>query len=223
MPESTSESRTCTMSLVFGPAVITLAITILRLVGELRQWSSLLFNPAAGGLGSLVGIVWLVPIFGIYFAMQLAKAGEKAPSRWRPLGYALLGLTVVFAGGAVGYAESLHLPGKLILGYLIMAGGALVPLCAWPALGKALLAYGYAARIPVAIIMFLAMRGSWGTHYDALPPGFPPMGFWMKYVELALLPQLILWVVYTVVVGVLFGGIVNGLAHRSTPAPTTGA
>ena len=41
-------------------------------------------------------------------------------------------------------------------------------------LGRTLLAYGLAARIPVAGIMFLAMMGRWGTHYDyvGMPPEF---------------------------------------------------
>jgi hypothetical protein len=205
--------------LILVPAVITLAITILRLVGELRHWSKLFFNPAPGGPGALVGIVWLVPILGIYFAMRLAKAGKEAPRRWRPLVYALLGLVLMVAGGLVAFADQFQFTGKLVLGCLIMAAGALVPLYAWPALGKALLAYAFAARLPVAIIMFFAIRGSWGTHYDAPPPGFPPMGFWMKYVQIALLPQLVLWVVFTVVVGVLFGGIANALARRGELLP----
>ena len=35
-----------------------------------------------------------------------------------------------------------------------------------PALCKLLIAYGLGARIPVVIIMFFALRGHWGTHYD---------------------------------------------------------
>ena len=62
--------------LVLVPAVITLAVTLLRLVGELQNWSSTLFNREAGGGGALIGIVWLVPIFGVYFALRLAREGE---------------------------------------------------------------------------------------------------------------------------------------------------
>ena len=221
MPETTSGSQSSMTRLILVPAVITLAITILRLVGELRGWSKLFFNPIPGGPGALVGIVWLVPIFGIYFAMQLAKAGEEAPSRWRPLWASLLGLLLMAAGGVVFASAQFQSPSKMFLGYLVMVGGALVPLYAWPALGKDLLAYAYAARLPVALIMFFAIRGDWGTHYDAPPPGFPPMGFWTKYIQIGLLPQLVLWIVFTVIVGVLFGGIVNAVAHRSKPAPET--
>ena len=50
--------------LILAPAVITLAVTLLRLVGELQGLSPALFNREGGGLGTFVGIVWLVPVFG---------------------------------------------------------------------------------------------------------------------------------------------------------------
>ncbi len=45
--------------IVFVAVAVTPAVTLLRLVGELRQWSRALFNPSAGGGAALVGIVWL--------------------------------------------------------------------------------------------------------------------------------------------------------------------
>ncbi len=45
--------------LILVPAVITLAVTILRLVGELENWSPLFFNKHAGGGGALIGTQWL--------------------------------------------------------------------------------------------------------------------------------------------------------------------
>jgi hypothetical protein len=96
-----------------------------------------------------------------------------------------------------------------------MAAGAAVAISAWPELGKALLAYAYAARIPLAIVMFFAMRGNWGTHYDALPPNYTgPMDFWGKYFLIGLVPQLIFWVAYTVVLGSLAGGIAAAIKGR---------
>ncbi len=38
--------------LILVPALITLAVTLLRLTGELMHWSKALFNPAAGGGGA---------------------------------------------------------------------------------------------------------------------------------------------------------------------------
>ena len=51
--------------LILVPAVITLAVTLLRLVGELQGWSPTLFNRGDKAWSpALVGIVWLVPVFG---------------------------------------------------------------------------------------------------------------------------------------------------------------
>jgi hypothetical protein len=44
------------MQIVVVPAIITLAVTLLRLFGELQHWSPNLFNPVAGGGGALIGI-----------------------------------------------------------------------------------------------------------------------------------------------------------------------
>jgi hypothetical protein len=41
--------------LILLPGGITLAATLLRLVGELRQWSKTLFNPEQGGFLAVVG------------------------------------------------------------------------------------------------------------------------------------------------------------------------
>jgi hypothetical protein len=42
--------------LILVPAIVTLAITLLRLIGELQGWSPFLFNKAPGGGFALVGI-----------------------------------------------------------------------------------------------------------------------------------------------------------------------
>ena len=59
--------------LVLAPAAITLCVTLLRLAGELNHWSETFFTRSMGA--SLVGIAWLAPIAGIYFAHKLAKSG----------------------------------------------------------------------------------------------------------------------------------------------------
>ena len=71
MSETNSGSLS-TKHLIFVPAILSLAVTLLRLVGELEHWSKTLFNPEVGGLGALVGITWLAPIFG-----------STLPSGWR--------------------------------------------------------------------------------------------------------------------------------------------
>lgn len=222
MANDHSASHGSTLSLILVPSLITLAVTILRLVGELQHWSPLLFNRAGGGGGALVGISWLAPIFGIYFAVKLASSGARPASLGKAIGFTLLGLVVMAGGGALlgmGLGRNFAL---VLGGFVVLAAAAVIPLAGWPALTKTLIAYGYAARIPVAIVMFLAMQGNWGTHYDALPPNLPEMSFSMKYLSFGLLPQLILWIAFTVITGSLLGIIAAAIFRRQAqPAPAT--
>src|SRR5260370_634805 len=151
MADSTPGTHPSTMRLIFVPAVITLAITILRLVGELRHWPSPWFSNSAGGGGAIVGIVWLVFILGPYFALKLAGSGEAPASSGKAIGFAVLGIVLAVLGGFLGFAPKPAFPGKMLLGVLLIIAAAAVQFNAWPALAKTLLAYGFAARIPVAI------------------------------------------------------------------------
>ena len=92
--------------------------------------------------------------------------------------------------------------------------GAFVAFRGWPALGRTLLAYGLAARIPVAIIMLFAMLGNWGTHYDVAPPGFPEMGPIPKWLLIGVVPQLTIWIWFTMAVGAFCGGIALAIRDR---------
>ena len=225
MAGTTSGSSFSVTRLVLVPSLLSLAITILRVIGELRHWPKPWFSTSAGGGGAIVGIVWLVFIFGPYFALKLARVGQGPTSVGKAIGLSLLSLIVALGGSTVAFAPQIKIPGRAPIGYLIViAAGGLV-LIGWPSLFKALLAYAYAARIPVAIVMFFAMQGNWGTHYDVLPPGYSgPTSFWPKYALIGLLPQLIFWVVFTITVGALFGSIAAAIAGgRRASAPTQAA
>ncbi len=63
--------------LITIPAIITLAVTLLRLVGEFMNLPAWLANKEPGGPGALIGIAWLAPVFGVYFATKLAGAPGK--------------------------------------------------------------------------------------------------------------------------------------------------
>src|SRR6267378_70506 len=88
--------------LIVVPAVITLAVTLLRLLGELQHWSPKFFSREAGGAGAIVGIVWLVPIFGVYFAWKLAKVG-LAPGAGRVIGHGALAFALMVLTIVVGH------------------------------------------------------------------------------------------------------------------------
>ncbi len=220
MGESTPGTRLSICRLIFVPAVITLAVTLLRLGGELAHWNQLLFGRAAGGGFALVGISWLPFVFGPYFAVKLARGGDPAKSVAKTIIFAFLGFILAMGGATLSEAPKINFPGKELVGLLVVALGGLTIIPFWPRLFKTLLAYGYAARVPVLVVMFFALRGQWGTHYDALALGFTTSSpFWPKFLYLALIPQMLMWVVYTIVVGAFIGGIVAAIMVRKPAGP----
>jgi hypothetical protein len=208
--------------LIRWPAIISLAVTLLRLIGELNHWSRTLFNSEAGGGGALIGIAWLVPVFGIYFAVKLAQSSAAPLNAGKTILYAVLAL-VAFAAISFGGTRALRIdpntPSFTAFFLFVVASliAAAIAYAGSPLLGKVLLAYGLAARIPVAIVMLVAMLGSWGTHYDVAPPNFPQMSVFAKWLMIGLLPQLTLWIAYTIVVGALVGGLTFAI-YRGRPA-----
>jgi hypothetical protein len=221
MSQSASGSKLSIRGLILVPALITLAITLMRLAGELQHLSPRFFSAAPGGGGAIIGISWLPFLFGPYFAVKLARSGQGACGVWKTFGLSLLGLAIMFAGGFVGFAPQFKFPGREIVGMLLMVLGPTLVTLGWPALFKVLVAYGYAARIPVAIVMFFAIRGHWGTHYDALPANYSgPTSFTRQYMMIAFLPQMVIWIAFTVLVGALAGTLITALVVRGkTTAP----
>jgi hypothetical protein len=202
------------MKTIAGPFVISVAITALRLTGELLGWSGDWFSKATGGIVPsgwtwLVGITWLPVLFGPWFARGLRRAGEEPPSGLKVLGIAVAGVALVLVGMRVVVpALALPFPPALIGFWTAMAAGAALQVLAWPALFRVLLAYGLASRLVVALVMLFAMWGDWGTHYDyvGMPEQFQmplvPRFFW-----LAFFPQLVFWSAFTVILGCLSAGL----------------
>ena len=215
MNDSVSGQISSTARLILVPALVSLIVTLWRLTGELLQWSARFYNPEAGGAGAIVGITWLAPVFGIYFAIELSRTGQT-PSHWRKaLGLAIVGALVLFAGTPI---QSVFLERSFFAGlvYIWSLGlvAASIQYLGWSQLFKTLLAYGLAARLPVILIMALAMQGVWGTHYDARPAGFPEMDWHAAFLWLGFLPQLLFWVPFTIVLGAFFGTPVAVVLHR---------
>jgi hypothetical protein len=207
--------------LILAPAIITLAVTLLRLVGELQDWSPLLFSKAAGGGGALVGISWLVLVFGAWFGWKLAAAGEGPGPIGRALGLAIGAFALLPVVGVATHSlgmgeQSLGTFAVYVVASLV---GLAVALQAWPALGRTLLGYGLAARIPVILVMLAGMLGNWGTHYDVAPSAdFPVMSTLAKWFTIGVAPQLTIWIWYTIVLGALFGIGAAAIARRRGPA-----
>ncbi len=215
-------AKPSTLQLILVPAIVTLAVTLVRLMGELQHWSAAWFTTDMGP--SIVAIVWLAPVFGVYFALRLASRGDGPRSTWRAVLFAVLGVAIVMGQGRIASALRLSptptFHARLVYIWAVLAAAALVTLPGWPALFKTMLAYAYSARLPVAIIMFLAMRGNWGTHYDAAPSDVPAgMSLWSRYLWLGFAPQLVFWVGFTVLAGMLAGSIAAAVARLVRRAP----
>ncbi len=209
----TGSGKKSIVQLILVPSLITLAITVLRLEGELHHWGSPWFNSSAGGGGAIIGISWLPIVFGPYFALKLAGSGEGTSSYGKAVGMTIGGLMVMVLGGFVLF-KSGNSAVLGILGFVLTLVAAFVARLGWRSLGSALIAYAFAARIPVLIVMFFAMRGGWGTHYDAVEARFAAAPLWTKFFYEAFLPQMMLWIGYTAVVGSLFGEIVAAIVGR---------
>lgn len=202
-------------SLVAWPAALTLGVTLLRLVGELRGWSPDYFSRLPGGGLAIVGITWLAPFVGAYLGWRLTRAGVRSPGVASVAGWSggalLLGL-------AIGYGlERVVQPswtGTLVLWALVAVFVALMSFVTWPALGWPLLVYAAAARLPVVLVMALAIRGRWGTHYDAAPPGFPALLPTPRWLWTGLLPQTTIWIAFTLAVGMIGAAAGVWLASR---------
>lgn len=153
------------------------------------NWSQLFFTRSAGGGRAIVGIVWLVPVFGVYFAIQLVAAGRGPASKGRAILITLAALLLIPATGRLTAGLQLG-PVAMIMTFAVAWLVALwVAYQAWPALGATLIAYGLAARIPVALVMLVAIFKNWGTHYELGPPNLPPMGPLAKWIVIGLVPQ----------------------------------
>jgi hypothetical protein len=106
--------------------------------------------------------------------------------------------------------------------FLLSLAVSFLPYRTWPELGRTLLLYALAARVPVVIVMLLAMHGKWGTHYDFLPPDSPPALLAMGPLELwffgGFVPQLTIWIAYTVLVSTLLGAAVVAILKPKASA-----
>jgi hypothetical protein len=201
---------------IIVPAIISLAVTILRLTGELRHWSPEWFSPDTGGttpsgVSWIIGITWLAGVFGIYFCTQLIKNGKRPDSPSRAALFSALGILVFLIDRPIVeficVTLNIRFPHYLILVWALWALAGALQYFAWPELFKVLLIYAYAARIPVAAIMFFAMLGHWGTHYDYVGMQIPLSGL-SRYFWMALLPQLVGWIGFTLTLGSAAGVLV---------------
>lgn len=220
MSEVRSRQHLSVARLIFVPALLSFAVTILRLIGERQHWSTRWFStetggPIPSGMSWLIGITWLALPFGVYFALKLAAAGHGPERPARALGFALTGMVISFFVYVFLPKLTVRFPQVLILIWVAMAVPAVIQSLGWPELFKTLLAYAFASRVPVVIVMFFAMRGDWGTHYDYVGTGEQfQMPLWPRFFWLAFFPQLVFWVAFTILMGSITGSIAVALLGK---------
>ena len=124
------------------PAILSLAVTLLRLVGELRGWSPGYWSRLPGGGLSPLGIVWLIPVFGFYFGWRLQAQGERPSSPLQavlqpPIAALLIGGAALLVARmrASGHMEPLGWSAWLGLWAVLAVLIGFVAFLAWPALG----------------------------------------------------------------------------------------
>lgn len=204
-------------SLVAWPAAISLAVTLLRLAGELMNWNPALFSKEAGGGGSPLGITWLVFPFGAYFGWALAKRGALPAHLGKAFAHVVGGILAIPVGGTIvtrlGLVQD-GTPGQLVAIVVCSLIGLAIAYPGWPELSRVLVCYAFAARVPVALVMLVAMLANWGTHYDVPPPGFPEMGVIAKWLWIGLLPQMTIWIWFTLAFGGLTAMVAAAIAKR---------
>jgi hypothetical protein len=151
----------------------------------------------------------------------LAGSGEEPSSYGKAFATTLGGLAAMVLGGFVLF-KSGNSAALAILGFVLALVAAFIARTGWRSLGSTLIAYAFAARIPVLIVMFFAMSAGWGTHCDAVEARFATAPLWTKFFYEAFLPQMMVWIGYTAVVGSLCGEIVAPIfARKPVVQPAT--
>ena len=217
-----------TARLVAAPALLSLAVTLLRLAGERAGLSEAWFSRATqgvtpSGMTWLIGISWLPLPFGAWFAWKLGRAGLGPARPGRAALLATAGVTIGLVGLRVVVPQlPIPFPYVLLAIWGVMVIAAALQWLGWPELAWTLLAYGLLSRVPVAVVMLLAMVGGWGTHYDyADMPALQTMPLVSRWIWLGLVPQLVFWVGVTVVLGCVSGALTAALVAGRRAQPAT--
>lgn len=189
---------------VLVAGLLTLAVSALRLYGERHDWDPTWFAKAAGGGGGLMGIAFLVPVFGFWFGRRLASGGNRPAHAGKAALWCLLGFGLVF--GVFAFVQRV-LTEPMQQVWVMGIATPLVGLCAlkaWRSAWFVCVLYGFLARLPVVAIQHQAIASGWDVHYAKGPPNVPA-----DVVEVMLtVAQLTFWpLAFTPIVGGLFAAL----------------
>ena len=199
--------------LVLLPSVVvTWAVILVRLGGELVGGPAWLFSRDAGGGGAIVGIAWLVFVFGAYHGWRLAKTGRgpDRPGRAALLHVAALaaGIGGMFGLGAAGIINMEGDPNPNTAYWIgsVLGAASLLMLWAWPALFQANLAYAFLARLGVIAVTIPATLGGWDTHFSKAGKAGLQEQTWDHVMTLST-AQVCFWIPFTILGAGLFGSV----------------
>ncbi len=207
MTQPTSIGRTIRV-----PVILSLVILAVRLTGELLALDPTWFAREAGGGGALLGISWLIPVFGFLFGWRLTSEGHAPDRPGLAFILNLLGLALLVAG-LIGAVQTLE-PG--MLGPALGALGVVTALFAWrawPELAKRLLAYGLVVRVVVVAITLIVFPMQLGTHFEAVAPSFADQPRDAQLMALCM-AQITFWIPGTALAGGVAGSVASMIRGR---------
>ncbi|MBK8978062.1 MAG: hypothetical protein IPM29_19320 [Planctomycetes bacterium] len=213
---ATSTRTTPTFAMVRWPLLLTAVVLFVRLGGELAGLAPSVFSREPGGGMSPLGIVWLVPIFGLVFGWR--RTGERdAPDRpglAAMLAFAGLAIPALLAFLSVSIFKVPY-PGM----FVGPAIGALIgiSLCwrGWPGAFWPVFVYSLVTRILVSAITLLAGYAEWDTHFTKVDPKMEvvaSLSHWQQVLA-ACGFQAVGWLPVSVAIGMVFavvGSVVRG-------------
>lgn len=201
-----------TLRLILWPSVITLAVSIARLVGEVQGW----ITDQSGGAMHPLGITWLALLFGGWFGWRHARAGALPRVRraWLWALVALLAMvgTMAWRMQPLLQAERSEATfAQVRVGVLTIIAVAVVGagtmFFVWAKQAFTLLLYGLVARATVVAITWFVKLQGWHLHYVKFgPPGIEPDTMQETLVS-ASIAQFGMWVPFTILAGTLVGGL----------------
>lgn len=203
------------LRLVLWPVLLTLVVNVLRLVLQVQG----VVGTGSGGGGALVGITWLIFLFGGVLGWRIARTH---PPRWRPAWlWTLLALIAILVTVILGFSgidrvdQSEEGFQKLRQTVLIGCGVAILMalFCAavWPRLAGAMLLYALPTRATVLVLTWLAKSNQWDTHYTKFGPSGIERESMSETLVSAGAAQFGFWVPFTVVGGCLAGAVAGAL------------
>ena len=198
-----------TWNLILWPLLITLAVSIARITGEVQGW----ITQQSGGAGFWLGISWLPFVFGGYFGLRLSRAGSRprlSPAwLYALLAFGLLVATVLWRFGPLLEADpSDETIALLRVSVLIITSIAITLAIAmafvWPRLVWILFCYALPTRLVVVALTWLAKQQGWHTHYTKFGPTGIEVDMSTTLVS-ATIAQCGFWIPFTILAGTLVG------------------